>query len=284
MMKGSKLTKVLTLIVFSLLVLSDIFIIIRIIMVPADKAVAGERPESEYILMLLQCTAGIIIMFLPGFISKKFSLTIPGVMHIIFVIFMFCAIYLGEVRAFFYQFRHWDVLLHGISGVMLGALGFSFVTLLNDAERIPVNLSPLFVSLFAFCFAIMLGVMWEIYEFVFDGLLGLNMQKFALEDGTLLVGREALQNTMKDLIVDSIGALIASAMGYISLKHKTGWLDSVLIKKNKPKAGAQTMAETAETGANTDGEPAEAMNAGSATPKDASFNVDQFPGGIGIGE
>ena len=126
-------------------------------------------------------------------------------------------------------------------------------TLLNDAERIPVNLSPLFVSLFAFCFAIMLGVMWRYTSSFSTACWVLNMQKFALEDGTLLVGREALQNTMKDLIVDSIGALITSAMGYISLKHKTGWLDSVLIKKNKPKAGAQTMAETAETGANTDG-------------------------------
>lgn len=284
-MKESKLSKILTLIVFSSLVVSVIYIIIRIIIVPGGKAAAGKRSESEYVLMLLQCTAGIIIMFLPGFISKKFSLTIPSVMHIIFVIFLFCAIYLGEVRAFFYHFKHWDVMLHGLSGVMLGALGFSFVTLLNDAERIPVNLSPIFVSLFAFCFAIMLGVMWEIYEFVFDGMLGLNMQKFALEDGTLLIGRAALVNTMKDLIVDSIGALVSSALGYVSLKHKTGWLDSVLIKKNKSKAEVQANAGMIHTGPNFDEEISEtAVHAGSTASEAVPNTGSQFPDKIKIGQ
>jgi len=232
-MKQSKVSKVLTAIVFSTLVLSVIYIVVRIIMVPGGKGTGKERMESEYILMLLQCTAGIAIMFLPGIISRKFSVTIPGKMYILFVIFLFCAIYLGEVRSFFYQFKHWDALLHGFSGAMLGALGFSFVALLNDEERVPVNLSPIFVALFAFCFAIMLGVLWEFYEFAFDGLLNLNMQKYALADGTMLVGREALMNTMKDLIVDTLGALAVSILGYFSLKYDTGWVDSIMIKKIK---------------------------------------------------
>ena len=243
-MKRSRISKIVTFIVFNSLVLSIIYIVVRIIMVPGGRAAEGERPESEYILMLLQCTAGVLIMFLPGFLSKKFSVTIPGAMHIIFVIFLFCAIYLGEVRAFYYQFKHWDVLLHAIGGGMLGALGFSFVALLNKEERVPVNLSPLFVSLFAFCFAVMLGVLWEVYEFAFDSLLGLNMQKFALEDGTLMVGREALMNTMKDLIVDAVGALAISVIGYISLKYRKGWLDSLLIKRRKTKAVTQTEKES----------------------------------------
>jgi hypothetical protein len=111
---------------------------------------------------------------------------------------------------------------------MLGRLGFSFVTLLNKSENVPVNLSPLFVALFAFCFSITLGVLWEIYEFIFDGMLGLNMQKFALEDGIPLVGRAALMNTMKDLIVDVFGALAISITGYVSLKYikRDGWKNS----------------------------------------------------------
>jgi hypothetical protein len=252
MMKRSRLLKIITLIVFGSLVLSVIYIIVRIIMVPGGRTAEGNRPESEYILMLLQCAAGILIMFLPGFLSKKFSLTIPGAMYILFVVFLFCAIYLGEVRAFFYQFKYWDVLLHGISGGMLGALGFSFVTLLNNQERIPVNLSPIFVSLFAFCFAMMLGVMWEVYEFAFDGLLGLNMQKFALEDGTLLVGRDALMNTMKDLIVDAVGALAVSIIGYISLKYRKGWLDSLLIKRRKSKAVPYDAGEALKAGSHAE--------------------------------
>ena len=116
---------------------------------------------------------------------------------------------------------------------MLGALGFSFVSLLNRQQQIPVQLTPVFVSLFAFCFAITLGVFWEIYEFTFDALLGLNMQKFALESGELLVGRNALTDTMKDLIVDSIGAFVMSVIGYISLRYKKGWIEDLLLTSKK---------------------------------------------------
>mgnify|MGYP001209328769 FL=1 len=232
-MQGSKASKIVSGIVFISLVLSVIYIIVRIIMVSTGIRDRGDRPESEYVLMLLQCTLGIVMMLLPGIISKKFSIQIPSQMYITFVVFLYCAIYLGEVRSFYYQFRHWDTILHAVSGVMLGALGFSFVLLLNDTEKVPVNISPLFVSLFAFCFSIMLGVMWEFYEFTFDGLLGLNMQKFALEDGTMLVGRQALEDTIKDLFVDTIGALIISVIGYISIKYKKGWIERVLIRREE---------------------------------------------------
>ena len=73
------------------------------------------------------------------------------------------------------------------------------------------------MSIFAFCFALAVGTIWEIYEFACDGLLSLNMQKFALEDGTLLIGREALQDTMEDLIVDAVSALVVVTMGYFSI-------------------------------------------------------------------
>jgi len=235
-MKRSKVKKIVSGIVFLFLVSSVIYVIIRIIMVPGGATEDSGRPESEYILMLLQCVLGIFIMFLPGIIARRISIEIPNGMHIMFTIFLFCAIYLGEVRSFFYQVKHWDVLMHAIGSGMLGALGFSFVTLLNKSENVPVNLSPLFVALFAFCFSIALGVLWEIYEFVFDGMFGLNMQKFLFADGTPLVGRAALMNTMKDLIVDVFGGLIVSAIGYVSLKYKKGWVEKVLIKKIRLKS------------------------------------------------
>ena len=149
------------------------------------------------------------------------------------ILFLYCAIYLGEVKNFYYTIPYWDTILHTCSGAMLGALGFSFVSLLNRQQQIPVQLTPVFVSLFAFCFAITLGVFWEIYEFTFDGILGLNMQKFALETGELLVGRSALLDTMKDLIVDSIGAFVMSVIGYISIKYKKGWIEELLLTSKK---------------------------------------------------
>jgi uncharacterized membrane protein YjdF len=101
---------------------------------------------------------------------------------------------------------------------MLGALGFILVSQLNDSEMIRVSLSPFFVALFAFCFALSCGAVWEIYEFVFDGLLGLNMQKFMTATGEVLTGHNALHDTMTDLIVDSLAALLISMIGYSRLK------------------------------------------------------------------
>lgn len=217
--------------VFITLLLSVIFLVIRIALAPMGATDADVRIKSDYVLMLVQCILGVVAMRLPNIIEHK--LQIPSRMLVLYAIFLYCAIYLGEVRAFYYNVRHWDTILHTFSGGMLGALGFSFVTILNKSDRIPINLSPVFVAVFAFCFAVTLGVFWEIYEFTFDGILGLNMQKFMLEDGTQLIGRAALQDTMKDLIVDCLGAFIMSFVGYLSLKYKTGLIEKLQLKRRR---------------------------------------------------
>ena len=83
---------------------------------------------------------------------------------------------------------------------------------------------------FAFCFAVSLGSIWEIYEFASDSILKTNMQKFKLENGTELVGKLALDDTMKDIIVDCVGAFLASFVGFISIRYKKGWLSALRIK------------------------------------------------------
>jgi uncharacterized membrane protein YjdF len=98
---------------------------------------------------------------------------------------------------------------------MLGAFGFIVVSALNRQSSVSVKLSPLFDSAFAFCFALSAGAIWEIYEFTFDGLLGLNMQKFLLENGEALVGRAAVVDTMKDLITDAISAFAVTFSRFV---------------------------------------------------------------------
>ncbi|MEA5050805.1 MAG: hypothetical protein VB021_04950 [Oscillospiraceae bacterium] len=209
-------------ILFITLVGSIAFAVVMVVRAPEDGVAVqqGQRLKSDYVLMLAQCLLGLVVMFLPSLLERKFKITVPNYMCAMYFVFLYCAIYLGEVRSFFYVFKNWDTLLHGFSAMMLGTLGFSLVTILNDSDRVMVDLSPLFVGLFAFCFAIAVGVVWEIYEFSFDGLLGMNMQKFRLEDGTLLVGRAALADTMEDLIVDACGALVVSVVGALSIRRR----------------------------------------------------------------
>ena len=211
------------------------FIIYKIIVSPETNTenIEGLRIKADYVLMLFQCILGIIGFFLPNIISKKTKIEIPSNMYIAYILFLYGAVFLGEVRNYYHRIPYWDTMLHTLSGAMFGALGFSVVNILNKNEKVHVKLSPIFVALFSFLFAVTLGVIWEIFEFTVDGVLGVNMQKFALENGTLLSGRLAVIDTMQDLIVDSIGAFVMSVIGYISLKYKKGWVEKLLIKIKK---------------------------------------------------
>lgn len=234
-MKKINWIKAINIFVMISLVTAIPIVAIMMIMAPSevDPTLPFKRLKSDYILMFLQCAVGILAMLLPKFLHERISIRVPAGMMLMYAIFLYCSIYLGEVRSFYYHIPHWDTILHTFSGGMLGALGFSFITILNGTEKVPVNLSPIFVVFFAFCFAVTLGAIWEFYEFFADGILGTNMQKFALENGEKLIGRNAVMDTMKDLIVDSVGAFVAATIGYISLKYKKGWVESFLLKKDK---------------------------------------------------
>ena len=105
------------------------FLIYRIIAIKFTGVNTGERSVADYALMLVQCFLGIIAMLLPGWLTKKVKLEVPSTMYMAYMLFLFCAIFLGEVRNFYYVVPNWDTILHILSGGMLGALGFSFVNL-----------------------------------------------------------------------------------------------------------------------------------------------------------
>ncbi|MDP4120749.1 MAG: hypothetical protein Q8876_06830 [Bacillota bacterium] len=209
-------------VVFLSLIGSIVYAIVNIVMAApgASPTTAHGKLKSDYTLMLLQCILGILAMFLPSILSKRIKLEIPPLLYIIYLIFLFCAIYLGEVRSFYYRIPYWDSILHSFSGASLGALGFFIIDVLNEHEKVKIKLSPVFVAVFAFCFALSLGTIWEIYEFTCDGLLKLNMQKYMLEDGTPLVGRAALFDTMKDLIEDALGALVITLLEFFVIRKR----------------------------------------------------------------
>lgn len=231
--KKLQLDKIIGGIVFLTLLFSAIFSLYHVFTAPTgDTAIAvSQKTKSDYMLMFTQCLLGLVVFFLPSFMEHKLKIVVPNNMYIMFVIFLYCAIYLGEVHDFYYVVPRWDTILHAFSGLMLGALGFSMVSLLNDNQKSGVALRPSFVALFALVFALSLGVLWEIYEFTLDGLLGMNMQKFALADGTPLIGRQALVDTMEDLIVDLLGASVSAMIGYVSLKMDKKWGETFRLRR-----------------------------------------------------
>jgi len=219
-LNSEKSRRIVSYMVFITLVLSMIYSVIHIFLAPSDGGMLapGEKAKSDYTLMLVQCILGIVVMFLPSMIEKRMKITIPSYMHICYILFLHASIYLGEVRSFYYEVPHWDTILHTFSGFMLGAVGYSIVELLNTQAKIKVNMSQIFVAMFAFSFAVATGVLWEIYEFTVDRIFSLNMQKYALQNGVPLLGAEALMDTMKDLIVDTLGALAFVIVTFVGKK------------------------------------------------------------------
>ena len=205
-------------ILFVSLILCAVYSFVRIFTAPEVPANGYMHGQSDYVLMFIQCLLGLVVLSLPSILQRKLHMTIPNFIYIMYYIFLDCAIILGEVMNFYYVIPHWDIILHFFSGAMLGALGFILVSQLNDSEKIRVSLSPAFIALFAFCFALSCGAVWEVYEFVFDGVLGLNMQKFITASGETLTGHLALRDTMTDLIVDAAAAALIACIGYARLK------------------------------------------------------------------
>lgn len=235
--KKIDIEKLLRISLFLIFLVSIFYLLYLMIISPESmddpRIISGEfiHVKSDYFLAFAQSILGIIVMFIPDFFERRFNVDIPSYLVVMYLIFLYGAIFLGETRFFYYKVPYWDTVLHCFSAAMLGLLGFSLVFLLNGNEKVPMQLSPIFICIFAFAFAVGIGVLWEIYEYVFDGLWGMNMQKFMLEDGTVLVGHAALKDTMDDLIVDCIGAGSVCLLNYIILKFDVNFINTFKFKK-----------------------------------------------------
>jgi hypothetical protein len=211
-----------TYLVLGSMIASTIYAVAGIILTASGKSpsIMFFRQKRDYGLILLQCLLGLTILFLPGLLERRCKVVITNFIYIFFVVFLYAAIILGEVHDFYYRVPHWDTLLHGCSGIMLGAIGVSVIDIFNNSKKVNLNLSEGFTALFAFFFAVSLGGIWEIYEYSMDMFFGFNMQRYKLENGTPLSGQSALYDTMKDLVFDVSGALVICILGYIMLKYK----------------------------------------------------------------
>lgn len=140
---------------------------------------------------------------LPTFVSKHYRVYIPPEFQLIAAVFVFLSLFLGSARDFYYRYWWWDMVLHTGSGFLLGVIGWITLFLLNRTDRLP-GIRPGFMCFFAVTFAVFLGVVWEIFEFVVDRLFpAVNMQ--SNETGVV--------DTMQDLIVDTAGAVVVALMG-----------------------------------------------------------------------
>lgn len=179
--------------------------------------VSSQRVEQLFWELLT-----LLLTFLPDYIKKRRHIHLPHILEIAIVIFLYASIFLSTRFGLYYRFFWWDDLLHALSGLIIGFLGFILMYKLNG--KYSMDISPLLVAVFAFTFAITMGVFWEIFEFSMDVFFRTAMQKWDLPGTTTLIGRpyqgSGLRDTMSDLIVDSIGALVTSILCYFLYKNE----------------------------------------------------------------
>ena len=204
------------------------------------------------------CILTLILFTIPYIINQKLKIELPDLLEIIIFLFIFSAEILGEIQNFYGIFTHWDTILHTLNGFLCAAIGFSLIDILNNSERFHIKLSPIFVALVAFCFSMTIGVLWEFFEFGADQLLKFDMQKDEIVQSISTVNLESegknipvkvnniektiiysnengetketvidggyldigIIDTMKDLIVNFIGAIIFSIIGYFYIHNR----------------------------------------------------------------
>ena len=197
------------------------------------------------------CVLALVLLYLPSWLQVKLRVELPPPLEITILCFIFAAEILGEVNAFYVVVPNWDTMLHTLNGFLAAAVGLSMVILLNDNEKVVFDLSPFFLALLAFCFSMTIGVLWEFFEFFMDSFFGMDMQKdtvvHAIHSVTLdptrtnqvvtisgitdtAVNGESLGlggyldigiiDTMKDLFVNFLGALVFSVSGYFYARSR----------------------------------------------------------------
>lgn len=197
------------------------------------------------------CILTLILLIIPSFIQINLKIELPTALEITILIFIFAAEILGEIQAYYLKFPFWDTVLHTVNGFLMAAIGFALVDILNRSKKFSIQLSPAFVAIVAFCFSMTIGVVWEFFECGMDQLFGLDMQKDTIVhtiksvmldptksnrpvgirdiQSVMVNGQDlglggyldiGLLDTMKDLFVNFIGAVVFSILGYFYVKKR----------------------------------------------------------------
>ena len=205
---------------------------------------------------MFMCGLTLVLMILPSILTKKLKIYLPSALEIVILCFIFAAEILGETSSFYINVPHWDTMLHTINGFLCAAVGFALVDLFNRDERFTFKLSPLFLAVVAFCFSMTIGVLWEFFEFSADHFFATDMQKDTIVrqintveldetrtnkvvkikniDDVIIVHTDGSEeslglggyldigiiDTMKDLFVNFIGAVVFSILGFIYVKTR----------------------------------------------------------------
>lgn len=241
------------------------------------------------------CVLVLFLFSMPTMLERRLSIELPDTLEIIILLFIYAAEIMGEIGAYYIKHPYWDTVLHTLNGFLCAAIGFSLLDLLNRQKKVTFQLSPLYLAVVAFCFSMTVGVVWEFFECAMDQLFYLDMQKdiivhqigsvkldptggntpVHLRDivDVILVQGDGTQtalglggyldigllDTMMDLFVNFVGALVFSIIGFFYVRSRgksrfaKRFIPIVPDAKTVSDSGAED-AKTSDASAGTDEE------------------------------
>ncbi|MDM8212712.1 hypothetical protein QUW13_02330 [Enterococcus hirae] len=189
---------------------------------------------QTYKTVAFEMIPGVLLMFLPFVLAKFSHLVIPQTMRIFYWFFLFISVYLGTGYLVISHISFWDKILHATSPILLTGVGYGMIGMYLGKDEIK-KINPNLFIVFGFAFAGTCGVFWEFWEFLCDSVANMNLQRYLLSNGTPLVGRAALMDTMGDLITNTIGALIITIFSVVKGRHMPGYFESFTFERLKKK-------------------------------------------------
>lgn len=185
---------------------------------------------------MFYCILSLVLFLLPAFVTKNFGIELPQTLEIIVLAFVFAAEILGELAGFYQKVTLWDSMLHTTTGFLAAAIGFALLDIFNKNEHFKFQISPVYMAIVAFCFSMTVAAVWEIFEFSMDMCFGFDMQKDMVVDSIGSVSLDLTKSNEVIRIPDISEVVIISANGsrYVLSDYGiTGYLDIGIIDTMK---------------------------------------------------
>ena len=226
------------------------YIILRAIVV----LVMLDRIINRDFFNVFMCLITLFLFMIPSMFEHRLKIDVPDPLEIIILMFIFAAEILGEIAEFYIRVPHWDTMLHTVNGFLMAAIGVAMIDILNRNQKLQFSMSPIFEAVMAFCFSMTIGVIWEFFEYAMDVFFLSDMQKdtivnaissvainpqgvnspiivsdiietvistpegqMIIQGGYLDIG---LHDTMKDLLVNLVGAVVFSIIGVFYFRSR----------------------------------------------------------------
>jgi FlaA1/EpsC-like NDP-sugar epimerase len=165
--------------------------------------ILGYGIATRNLSVIINAVVALAVTYLPALLERDWDVRLSP--ELTFVVTLAVSLHTLGMVGLYEEVWWYDHLTHTLSAMLVAAVGYA-ATRAIDLHSEEVSFPPRFLSLFLLLFTLALGVFWEVLE-------------FAARQATATLGIEAvlvqygLEDTILDLVFDTVGAIIVALFG-----------------------------------------------------------------------